>query len=286
VQLSFRIGVHLHSRYIKNMRFAGTLIIAATLLFPAAVRAQDAAEPGGPYASIVSRNMFALVPIPPPPDPAASLPPPEPPPKITPNGIMTIFGKLQALFKVAGKAKGGQPAKDESYVLTEGERQNDIEVIKINQAEGIITFNNHGTIQPLALVPAKDATSAAGPGGPGAGFNPGMRPPGAMMSNMTPAERAAMLRRPSAGRTGVPDGNNAGNPNFNSGGFPSAISQPKTENDTLSPEERAILMEAQRMKYQQEGNPVANLLPPPSPAMQKVINDINNEGNPGAPGNP
>jgi hypothetical protein len=44
----------------------------------------------------------------------------------------------------------------------------------------------------------------------------------------------------------------------------------------LSPNESAILLEARRMKYQQEGSPIANLMPPPSKAMQQVIDNINN----------
>jgi len=119
-----------------------------------------------PYAPIVERNMFGLVPIPPPAapvDPATLIPPP----KITPNGIMTLFGKLQVLFKVAGVAKPGQPPKDESYVMCEGDRQDDIEVQKIDQTAATITFNNHGVVQALPLVVG------------GALALPGLRPPGA-----------------------------------------------------------------------------------------------------------
>jgi hypothetical protein len=74
-------------------------------------------------------------------DPTATV---DPPPKITPNGIMTIFGRLQALFKVAAKVKPGQPPKEDAFVLAEGERQDGIEVKKINQPDGIVTFDNHG----------------------------------------------------------------------------------------------------------------------------------------------
>jgi hypothetical protein len=185
------------------MNAAGPLIIAVTLLLSAAARAQDAAVPEAaaatpdqPYASIISRNMFGLVPIPTN-NPADALPPADPPPKITPNGIMTIFGRLQALFKVANKGKPGQPPKDDSYVLAEGERQDEIEVVKINQPDGIVTFNNHGVLQELPLTPAANASGPAPGGGPGMGGPgmggpglPGLRPPGAM----TPAERAAMRR--------------------------------------------------------------------------------------------
>src|SRR5580704_12750845 len=107
------------------MRFAGPCFIVGALLLSAGARAQDTDTTDKPYASIVARNMFGLLPIPPP-DTNPPAPPVDPPPKITLNGIMTIFGRDQALFKVASKPKAGQPAKDDSYVLAEGERQDDI----------------------------------------------------------------------------------------------------------------------------------------------------------------
>jgi hypothetical protein len=309
MQLSFRIGVHHQSCYIKIMKSAGTLIIAVTLLFSAGARAQDtavadaaapvaaasdaaasdAAASDSPYASIVSRNMFGLLPIPVV-NPEDNKPPPEPPPKITPNGIMTIFGRLQALFKVATKPKPGQPAKDDSYVLAEGERQADVEVVKIDQPNGIITFNNHGTIQELSLVAAKGTTSA-GPGGPGAGINPGMRPPGSMAAGaLSPAQIAAMRRPSPPGRNmsptsppSVPNiGNNAGGSNPNSAGMANVnangIYQPQNDpTDTMSPEQRAFLIETQRKVYQQQGNPIANLLPPTRADVQQMVQQLDGQ---------
>jgi len=160
------------------------------------MRAQDAASiMDKPYVGIVARNMFGLLPIPPP-DTNSSVAPVDPPPKITPTGIMTIFGREQALFKAAGKPKPGQPqAKEDAYVLAEGERQDDIEVVKINRLDGIITFNNHGIIQELPLIPAKDA-GAGGPGGGGQG-NP-MRP-----GSMPGAERGGISRTRPTERPGM-----------------------------------------------------------------------------------
>jgi hypothetical protein len=195
------------------MKFAAPLFVIATLL-AARAPAQDASDAAAataddkPYASIVARNMFGLLPIPPP-DTNPPAPPVDPPPKITPNGIMDIFGRLQALFKVANKGKPGQPPKDDSYVLAEGERQDDIEVVKINKADSIVTFNNHGTLQELALVPAKDSGSAGSPGGaPGGPGGPAMG--GGRQTPMSPAERAAMMRDRMAGRV---------NPNFPGAGM-------------------------------------------------------------------
>ncbi|HUC85519.1 MAG TPA: hypothetical protein VL970_10030, partial [Candidatus Acidoferrales bacterium] len=183
-----------------------------------------------PYANIVVRNMFGLVPIPPP-DPNAGQPPVDPPPKITPNGIMTIFGRDQALFVVANKPKPGQPAKEDSYVLAEGERQDDIEVVKINHETSIITFNNHGTIQELPLIAAKETGGPeAGPkGGPGVGgrLGGGLEKPGAVGSrferafNRNAGLSGGVASRGTGGGTMMGTGNNGmvgGGNSFGGGG--------------------------------------------------------------------
>ena len=97
-------------------------------------------------------------------------------PKITPTGIMTVFGHSQVLFKVAGApAKQGQPAKDEFYRLSQGQRQDDIEVTKIDEKNGLVTFNNHGLTQELPLVSTPAPSGPAASPSPVAG-NPAMVP--------------------------------------------------------------------------------------------------------------
>src|SRR5208282_3259482 len=153
------------------------LCLAGGLALHAGLRAADPVSPGNPYAPIATRNVFDIKP-PPLVDPNQA--PAEPPPKITPNGITSVFGHLQVLFKVAVPAKPGQPAKDQCYILSEGQAQDDIEVTKIDEKAGLVTFNNHGTVQELPLI----VGTASGPpapasGGPGPGPNipgPGLAP--------------------------------------------------------------------------------------------------------------
>jgi len=291
------------------MKRAGSFVMAAALLWAAGGQAQDdnsaagavataapaaelATTPDTPYSSIVARNMFALVPIPPPPDPAASLPPPDPPPKITPTGIMTIFHKDQAIFKVAEKAKPGQPAVELSHVLAEGEMDNDITVVKINRADGIITFNNHGTIQELPLVAAKDGGGGAAGGGPGAAPGPGNR--GAALARL-----AGMNQQFGGGGLAPAQGRNQNNPgNANNGlgmgagtagnNLPNGITmlgdtpvnanrvyQPVADPNT-SPEEAALLIEAQRLAAMRSGNKRLAAVLPPTPLTQQNIQDFQN----------
>jgi hypothetical protein len=211
-----------------------------------------------PYSPIVQRNVFGLVPIPvhnPADDVAVT-----PPPKITPNGIMTLFGKLQVLFKVAVPAKPGQPAKDESYTLGEGERQDDITVQKIDEASATITFDNHGTIQPLPLV-----ASTAAPGAPGK-----VPPPGMPMPGMAPAVGGSPAPIGFGGRFGRNRNNpNPGAANPNAGAPATA----------LSPEEQIYNMESQRAKWLDEGNPAAAIIPPTA-----ITKQVTGEGDAGANG--
>ena len=149
------------------MKRLGKIVVclASGLVLNAGTRADDGVLPNNPYAPIVVRNIFALNP----PPPVDAAPPGDPPPKITPNGIMSIFGKLQVLFKVAGTPKPGQPAKDEFYILSEGQRQDEIEVTHIDEKASLVTFNNHGTVQELPLVKANPppvSTPMPAQGGP------------------------------------------------------------------------------------------------------------------------
>lgn len=112
-------------------------------------------QAAGPYALIVTRNVFGLIP----PtrhdtEPAAETP--DNLPKITPNGITTLFGQPEVLFKTSGGGQTGHPAKDNYYILTEGEVQDDIEVTHVDAKAGIVTFKNHNVVQtlPLGGIPA------------------------------------------------------------------------------------------------------------------------------------
>ena len=253
---------------------AGVLALN-TGLRAAGLTATNNPLPGNPYAPIVARNIFGLLPPEAPPDPALeaakSLP------KITPTGIMGVFGNWQVLFKVAANANAkpgqpGQPAKDDFYILSQGQRQDDIEVLKIDEKKGIVTFDNHGTTQELPLAAASGTGGGpAGTSSPG-GMKPGMAPGGPGGGPGGPGGPGGFTR------FGAGGGNNGGNPNANPGsnggpGNPndgistdnsssmqSRIYQPPAS--TMTPEETVISIEAQRLQYQQKGSPLANLLPP------------------------
>lgn len=218
----------------------------------ASVPADSGATTGNPYIGIAGRNVFALVPIPTN-VPVVEAPPKEPPPKITPNGIMDLFGQLQVLFKVAGKPAAGQPPKDKAYVLGQGERADDIEVIKINQTTGTITFRNHGELQELALAEAPKISTPA-PAAAAGGNAPNAVP---MPNSRAAAAAARFGLRQGAAAPGTATEKPSSNPSpVNAQG----IYQPeKTE---LPYEVQVLNMESQRAKWLDEGNPAAAIMPP------------------------
>jgi len=130
----------------------------------------SAVTPENPYGKIVARNLFGLKDPPPPPDPESNKPPP---PGIYLQGLTTILGRNQVLFKVSMPARPPQPAGDVSKMLAEGEREDEITVLEINMAERTVKFDNHGTVETKNM---KD--HAAKPGGGSAVVAGGVPQPG------------------------------------------------------------------------------------------------------------
>jgi hypothetical protein len=249
-----------------------TLIcLAGGLALTANLRADEVVLPGNPYAPVVARNIFGLNPPTPPVDTALNT---TPPPKITVNGITDILGQMQALFKVAGTAKPGKPAGDDAYILSEGQRQDDIEVVKIDEKAGIVTFNNHGETQQLPLAVATSSTTPApapsistgNPGALGSRYNPGLVNPGG--GNYGTGLGA---RNRGTGNSGGNSGNNfsgRGNGlNFDKGSTPNST---YVEHPAVDPAVQTVLIEANRAVAQQQNDPTSIILPiteltPPDP---------------------
>jgi len=237
----------------------------------------DTPEPAAtPYEGIVDRNAFGLKPPPPPPDPEAAKPPPV---KITLTGITTILGNKRALMETPPPAAkpGEQPKGKQSYILTIGQREGDIEVLDIDEKVGSVKVNNAGSIVTLtfekdgAKLPATVAPTAPGvPGMPVPGGIPAPAVPGAspyapkggssgftlptrtLRTTPTPGVVNRGMANPAAGAATVP-----GLPVLGTG-------QPRSQaiNDqiaaqqqpVLSPEQQMLMMEAEREINKNNGN--------------------------------
>jgi hypothetical protein len=233
-------------------------------------------DTNNPYSVIAARDIFGLV-APAPVDTNAlidaSLP------KITPEGIMGIFGDLSVLFKVS-PSKPGPKTDDEYYTLSEGQRQDNIEVVKIDDKKGIVTFNNNGTKQDLPLADATTggSTGSSGPGGMNSGAIPGRQAgggPGSFGGPNGPGGFTRFGANSGGDNGGTPETSPAfgggqqpaaddtgGGMNFGSAVNTSRNYQPTQDNPPASPEEQIILMEANRMEAQKSGSPQQFLIPP------------------------
>jgi hypothetical protein len=167
------------------------------------LKATGADADPNPYQGIVDRNVFGLKP---PPPPVQTAPPKPPPVKITLTGITTILGNKRVLMKapVPG-AKPGAPT-EQSYILAEGQRDGDIEVLQIDEKKGEVKINNAGEIVTLDWESNGIKGTAGGPPGitPGSAqpVNP-FAPPGNPGMNPMPTRT---LRLPGSAANGRPLG--------------------------------------------------------------------------------
>ena len=258
--------------------------LAGGLAFNASLRADDLSATNSPlvnnpYAAIVVKNIFGLVPPAPPPDPNIALT--KDLPKITPTGIMSTFGLTKALFKVTGGAGGkpGQPAKDEFYALRQGQMQDDIEVTKIDEKGGLVTFDNHGITQelPLASAPSGGGSGAAATGGMGnSGMTSGAAPGGGGGPGGFTRFGAGNGGLNNGGAGGGNPGNNGAGPGANNGMNFGANTQGRTYQPPapdMTAEESQTMLILNHLKAQQDGSPTAKLFPP-TPHDQEAVNNL------------
>jgi hypothetical protein len=99
------------------------------------------------YASIAHRNLFGLR------EPAIEIITAPPPvvPTVTLTGIVTILGRKQAFLTVQPVARQDSKTGPQSFILNEGQAQDEIQVLEIDERAGRVKINNHGVILNLAF---------------------------------------------------------------------------------------------------------------------------------------
>ena len=260
-----------------------------------AANAATSDSSGSPYQGVVERNVFGLKPPPPPPDPEATKPPP---PKIFLQGITTFGGTKRALLKAQMPAKPGEPPKAEqsSFILAEGQREGDIEVLEIDaNPPGSVKVNDFGTITTLDFKHngIQQTAAAPGPGAapqPGGGFGPpGAKPfgPAGGGAQSIPTTRPMRLPLPAGAAASPASGgampvyasgttaSGSGTPRLALGGTsvplygstaaqaqppPQAAAPPTSQ---LSAEEQFLMVEAYRERMKQLGQQVPPIPPTP-----------------------
>ncbi len=150
---------------------------------------------------------------------------------IHPNGIITLFGESQVLFKTEDPATSQQ----KSYLLSEKQRRDGIEVVTINASTSVVIFNNHGIKQELRLPKGSIVSYSESSTG----------------TNSFPPE----IPRP--------DGVGGGYPPYLGG---DENTGQLTSKKRLTPDQQILMIEAQRAYYRAKGDPdslrLANALPP------------------------
>jgi hypothetical protein len=237
------------------------------------------------YQGIPERNVFGLRP---PPSQAQPEPEAAPLPKITLTGITTILDSKRALMKVAAaNPKKADPAKELSLILSEGQREGDIEVLQIDEKAGSVKVRNSGAVMVLTFEKdgAKLPATPLPPGSPGAPQVPSALTGGQATNPYTLPAPNTGTPPPFPGRNprrgvpapGVATANSGAT--YPVGGVPTPTGLPGTTASTPAPassqdltaDEQAIVMELQR-----QANPnTAALLPPtpltPAPATPQPV---------------
>jgi hypothetical protein len=98
------------------------------------------------YRAISERNAFGLKPRE---QPVANVAPPPPLRKVILTGITTLSQK-RALLKLE-PLPGHHDQKEESLILAEGQRDGDLEVLRIDEHARVVTVNNAGTVMKVTF---------------------------------------------------------------------------------------------------------------------------------------
>jgi hypothetical protein len=244
---------------------------------------EEGADNGNPYRVIIERNVFDLkAPAP----PVSIVPTNAPPPNVKLTGITSILGKRQALFLVQKLGIPGKtPNTDVPYIITEGERQDSVEVLEINEKAETVKIKNDGNVSVLKFEKLNL------PNTPGAGVPPGLPGPGGgvprMPNYVMPAQPAPINQQ--AANYGNAGGYNPGSANNNNGLTTIPTRTLRTSQDAqgqepeLSQEQAALLLELQREATKDAV--AAGKLPPLPPPAIPLPTDVPASGTPRSRGN-
>ena len=276
-------GVYPLIRYNKIMMRTGkTLALAlSSLTFSSGVLALTSDSPSGPYHGIVERNIFDIHAAPPPPkvDPEANRPPP---PNVRLQGIVDILGRKQVLFKVQLPPKPPAPAKEESFILTVGERQGEIEVLNINPKAGTVQMKVYGVVTNLSLELNSDKlinvapVVAPTPPNPAQMMAPGTIAPPPTLPGLPAGKFPRTLRLP--GSNGAQNQSDPGSPGSYGGSYGGA-NQNQQQAD-LGHEQQIINMAAQKLQAQKSKDPKVRAMGPIIPLPPDIQKEFDNQDQP------
>lgn len=134
-------------------------LVVSSLMLGSAATVGGSSQSDNPFHFIFERNAFGLRPR----QSAPPKPPPPPLPKVLLEGITTIFGDKRAVLKVKFPAVPPKPAKEESYILTEGQRSGAIKLLAINEKTETVKVDDCGTVLEVTFEPTRPPPATARP---------------------------------------------------------------------------------------------------------------------------
>ncbi|HEY3913781.1 MAG TPA: hypothetical protein VGN61_04770 [Verrucomicrobiae bacterium] len=158
--------------------------VAASLPVVAAAVTEVTPGDSNPYGVISDRDVFHLNP-----EPKPDLNPPVKPPDL-PKVFLSGFQKVGDRIKVYLTVPAKDP-KDTVYLsLQQGEKGNDVEIVKVNEDKGAVDIVNGGTPETLTLASNGVASTGGGGGGPPS--------PGGIRNRMMPGMPRANMQAAAA----------------------------------------------------------------------------------------
>lgn len=254
--------------------------LAAQAVMPSPTREQ--------FSNIPERNVFGLKEG----QPEQETAPKGPPPKITLTGITTLLGNKLALMRAAIPAAPGTAGQEKPLMLSEGQRDGNIEVLEIDERAGSVRVDDAGEVMTLTF--AKNGVKPSSPGGPSAVVNAsGVRTNNVLPSPYAPGVNTRMrvmpMRMPrtpltgSATTPGATEGaapeTSAANPAYATPGAvpattpsasdlaltPTGRTNAAPEQGQLSPEQLAVLQAVAQAAAETNAPP-----PPPAPPTRSL----------------
>jgi len=259
------------------------ICILSTIILCAEARAitDDSANP---YNGIVERNVFGLKPPTPPPPVDTKKTDLSP---ITLTGVTTILSSKRALFNLQTPGKPVQ-----SFILAEGQRDGDIEVLEIDEkgpGGGSVKIKQSGTIQTLTFdkngvkLPASVAVAAPNPLGSAPNPQPAFVAPNPYVpaAGRQTASFNTTQKVPVNSGTPAQVGQAGGiSPGF--GATPGQAPQPVQQQPQLSREEGVLLLEVNHRIAVETGDDTAKIFPPTELDPTRNVGSV--DGEPSLPG--
>lgn len=163
-----------------------------------------------PYETIVDRNPFALRPPPPPASNEPPPPPTTPPATVEVTGMTSVSRTPKVLLEITPGP--GKPVV--RRILSEGEREDTVEVVSINVEKNEVVLRSSGVLTNLSLKKPSAVAAAAAPAGAPptpTHMKAGLNPTGVPQANavFNPANQGAAPGSSRGGAIAFGAGNNA-----------------------------------------------------------------------------